>query len=88
MTFKLLMVRRQSPTWNQAALRGTSRMTERIRALGGSVRWLYEKDAAELLGVPLATFHKNWRRWGVPGYKLGGRVKDRSLPGSFASLWT
>jgi hypothetical protein len=52
-------------------------MTERTRALGGSTRWLYEKEAPALLDIPLSTFHRNWRRWGVPGYMPGGRVKFR-----------
>lgn len=63
------------PSRQEAAPRGTSLMTERTRALGGSVQWLTEKEAAALLGTPFSTFHKNWRRWGVPGIKLGGRLK-------------
>ena len=46
-------------------------------AIGGSNRLVGCREAAEFLSVPERTLRENWRRWGMPGYKVGRAIRFR-----------
>lgn len=57
---------------------GSSRMTApREKSLGGSNKSLPLRQAAEYLGVPVRTFEKNWRAWGLIASFYGRRYHFR-----------
>ncbi|MCQ4041994.1 helix-turn-helix domain-containing protein [Streptantibioticus rubrisoli] len=44
---------------------------------GGSNQLLTPGQAAAFLAVPLSTLYSNWRRWGVPAYRVGKHLRFR-----------
>ncbi len=50
-------------------------MADKMRVLGGSTQPVSMREAAARLGVPLSTFQKHYREWGVPARKVGRSVK-------------
>ncbi len=48
-------------------------MDARKHSLGGSNKLLALRQAADYLGVPVRTFEKHWRDWGLAGYLYGRR---------------
>ena len=50
-------------------------MAENIRVLGGSTQLISMREAAARLDIPLSTFHKHYREWGVPARRIGRSVK-------------
>ncbi len=50
-------------------------MAKNIRVLGGSIQLIGMREAAARLDVPLSTFQKHYREWGVPVRKIGRAVK-------------
>jgi len=45
--------------------------------IGGSNRMLNMRETAEFLGVSHKSLQSNWRRWGLPAYRIGKRVQFR-----------
>ena len=45
--------------------------------IGGSNRMIGTEELAEYLGMPLNTIQHCWRAWGLPGIKVGRRIKFR-----------
>jgi excisionase family DNA binding protein len=50
-------------------------MEKNIRVLGGNTQLVSMREAAARLNVPLSTFQKHYREWGVPARKVGRSVK-------------
>ena len=50
-------------------------MAENIRVLGGSTQLISMREAAARLDIPLSTFQKHYREWGVPARRIGHSVK-------------
>ena len=46
-------------------------------APGGSNRMLSVTETAERLDVPVPTLYDRWRKWELPGYKIGKALKFR-----------
>ncbi|MET8680918.1 helix-turn-helix domain-containing protein [Streptomyces sp. NPDC004647] len=44
---------------------------------GGSNRLLTPPQTAEFLAVPLSTLYSQWRRWGLPAYRVGRHLRFR-----------
>ena len=40
-------------------------------------RYEGKPKASEFLSVPERTLRENWRRWGMPGYKVGRAIRFR-----------
>jgi excisionase family DNA binding protein len=45
--------------------------------LGGSNKLLGATATADLLDVPVQTLYRNWRTWGLKGYRVGQKLKFR-----------
>ena len=46
-------------------------MANKMRVLDGSIRLIGMREAAARLDVPLSTFQRRYRDWGVPARKIG-----------------
>jgi excisionase family DNA binding protein len=49
---------------------------------GGSNRLMSAAELAEMLGVSVDTVYRNWRGWGLKGYRIGNRslkFRDRDV---------
>ena len=57
-------------------------MAENIRVLGGSTQLISMREAAARLDIPLSTFQKHYREWGVPARRIGalGQVHGAGAP--------
>jgi excisionase family DNA binding protein len=60
-----------------AAVASSRRMSPRPYKppIGGSVKLIGFAEVAEILGVSKSTVKKNWRVWGLRGYRIGQLVK-------------
>jgi excisionase family DNA binding protein len=45
--------------------------------IGGSNKYIPAKEAAEFLGVHPDTLYRKWQEWGIPGVRIGTRLKFR-----------
>jgi excisionase family DNA binding protein len=45
--------------------------------IGGSNKMLTAEQTAEFLGVSLTTLYRQWKAWGLRGYRVGHGLKFR-----------
>jgi excisionase family DNA binding protein len=45
--------------------------------IGGSNKLVSTAELAAYLNVPLKTIQSNWKRWGLPGFRVGKHVRFR-----------